>query len=312
MKIAVLDDYQDVVRDLECFKLLSGHQVDVLNEALSEPELIIRLKTYDALVLIRERTVITENLLANLPNLKVISQTGKVSNHISVDLCNQYNVEVLEGVGSPVAPAELCWTLIMAASRHLTAYVSHFQKGQWQQNGSLGLGSKLQGKTLGIWGYGKIGQRIARYALAFDMKVLVWGREPSRALAVSHGHQVAESKYEFFSRSDIVTLHLRLNDTTKYCVRADDLKVMKEGSILVNTSRAELIEAGALLDEMRSNPKKFAALDVYSKEPLIDVSEDALLGLPNVLASPHLGYVEQSGYELYFNAAFENLANFKS
>ncbi len=186
MKIAILDDYQDVVRGLKVFQLLDGYDVTVFNHTFeTEEALALALAPFDALVLIRERTVITESLLARCPNLKLISQTGKVSNHIDVDLCHRYDVEIAEGIGSPTAPAELCWALIMAASRHIPQYITQFQQGYWQQNDGLGLGRVLAGQTLGIWGYGKIGQKIAQYAKVFGMSVLVWGSEASRNLLVS-------------------------------------------------------------------------------------------------------------------------------
>ena len=309
MKIAILDDYQDEVRKLDCFSLLDGHEVQVFNQTYSEAELISKLVEFEGLVLIRERTVISENLLAQLPKLKVISQTGKVSNHIDVALCDKYQVKVLEGAGSPIAPAELCWALIMSAYRHIPAYVENLRQGQWQQSGSLGLGRTLHGKTLGIWGYGKIGQRIAQFAKTFGMQVLVWGREPSRELALSHGFMSAETKQAFFENADIVSLHLRLNEATKHCVSREDLAVMKPDAMLVNISRAELIEEGALLADMQSNRGKQAVVDVYEQEPIVADSE-ALLSLDNVICSPHLGYVEQGSYQLYFKIAFENIVAF--
>lgn len=310
MKITVLDDYQDQVRNLDCFKLLSDHEVTILNTTFKdEVELASRLDGVEALVLIRERTQITSTLLQRLPDLKVISQTGKISNHIDPDVCAHFGVEILEGVGSPVAPAELTWALIMAASRNLSSYAFEFSQGHWQQSGSLGLGRKLEGLNLGIWGYGKIGQRIARYADAFGMNVTVWGREASRQLAKEHGFNAAMSKADFFRQADIVTLHLRLNDATRYCISRDDLSLMKPDSLLVNTSRAELIEADALYHEMMLNPSKRAAVDVYEIEPAT-AGNCKLLSLPNVLCSPHIGYVEQSSYELYFKTAFENLIQY--
>ena len=309
MNIAILDDYQDVVRGLECFNLLAKHQVLVLNEPLTESELVAQLQAVDALVLIRERTVINESLLAKLPNLKVISQTGKVSQHLDPILCQQYGVTVLEGVGSPVAPAELCWALIMAASRHIPAYLSQLRKGYWQQSGALGLGRTLSGLTLGIWGYGRIGQRIAQYARAFDMKVVVWGSEESRLLAKEHGFSSCDSKEHLFSSADILSLHLRLNDTTKACVTAQDLSLMKSDSLFVNISRAELVEPYALYRELSANPEKMAAIDVFDCEPALPENEP-LLTLDNVIATPHLGYVERNSYELYFEAAFINLLRF--
>ncbi|NVK72446.1 3-phosphoglycerate dehydrogenase [Marinomonas sp. CT5] len=310
MKIAILDDYQNCVKDLACFDLLANHSVRIFNDTmLSIEDLVSNLKDFDVLVLIRERTVISEELLAQLPNLKLISQTGKISNHIDAKLCHQYGVAVAEGVGSPVAPSELCWGLIMSASRHIPEYVGQFYQGNWQQSGALGLGRVLNGSMLGIWGYGKIGQRIAQYAKVFGMKVLVWGSESSRALAQEHGFLAAASKADFFQSADIITLHLRLNDATRNLVTQSDLALMKQDSLLVNTSRAELIESGALYREMSSNPTKRAAIDVFETEPA-NINNEPLLSLPNVLCTPHIGYVEKNSYELYFKAAFENVVAF--
>ncbi len=309
MKIAILDDYQDVVKQLNCFALLQGHDVMVCTQTYREDELAAKLADVEALVLIRERTVITPTLLAKLPKLKVISQTGKVSQHLDVALCAQHGVSVLEGVGSPVAPAELCWGLIMAASRHLPSYHAQLLGGQWQQNGALGLGRSLQGLTLGIWGYGKIGRRIAQYGRAFDMAVVVWGSDASRQQAQRDGFHAAQSKLEFFSQADVLSLHLRLNEQTKGCVTAQDLAYMKADSLLVNSSRAELIESGALYAALSAHPSRRAALDVYAHEPATP-STEPLLTLANALCLPHLGYVEQGSYELYFRTAFENLLAF--
>ncbi|MFD1382010.1 D-2-hydroxyacid dehydrogenase family protein [Rhodanobacter aciditrophus] len=310
MKIAILDDYQDAVRTLSCFELLNAHQVSVFNDTYPEADLISKLQDIEALVLIRERTVITENLLANLPNLKVISQTGKVSNHIDPEMCEQYGVKVLEGRGSPVAPSELCWALIMSASRHLDTYGAQLQQGNWQSSQGRGLGRTLSGLTLGIWGYGKIGRRIAQYAKAFDLSVLVWGSEGSRQQAQADGFQAAESKEAFFATADIVSLHLRLNQVTQYCVTAEDLQAMKPDALFVNISRAELVAPNALLEVMTAEPSKMAAIDVYVNEPATPANEP-LLALPNVVATPHLGYVEKNSYELYFRLAFENILAFE-
>jgi len=309
MKIAVLDDYQDSVRHLASFALLKDHQVVIFNDTFNEDELVAKLGDVEILVLIRERTVITETLLKRLPTLKLISQTGKVSNHLDPALCHQYGVEVAEGVGSPVAPAELCWALIMAASRHIPTYVNQLQQGQWQSSQELGLGRTLNGQTLGIWGYGKIGQRIAQFAKVLGMQVMIWGSEASRQKALADGFSAAESKSQFFQSADIVSLHLRLNEATKYCVTKADLAQMKSDSLFVNISRAELVESRALFDELSRVPSKRAAVDVYENEPA-NAQNEPLLGLPNVLCSPHLGYVEHNSYELYFNAAFENAVAF--
>ncbi len=306
MKIAILDDYQNTVKDLDCFKILSDHEVTVFTETYSEALLTEYLIDFDAIVLIRERTVITESLLSKLPKLKLISQTGKVSNHIDPELCNKYGVEVLEGRGSPVAPSELTWALIMAASRYIPDYASNLKQNNWQCSGGLGLGRTLNGLTLGVWGYGKIGQRIANYAKAFDMSVLVWGSEASREAAVSDGFEAAGSKAAFFAGADVISLHLRLNEATRSCVTSDDLALMKPDSLFVNTSRAELIEQSALFKELSAVPSKRAAIDVYDVEPA-NLDNEPLLALPNVTATPHLGYVERNSYELYFRLAFENL-----
>ncbi|SBS35162.1 Putative 2-hydroxyacid dehydrogenase [Marinomonas aquimarina] len=311
MKIAVLDDYQNVVPELSCFSMLAQQEVLVLNYTYAEDVLARKLHDVEAIVLIRERTVITESLLQKLPNLKLISQTGKVSNHIDVALCQRYGVTVLEGVGSPVAPSELTWALIMSASRHIPAYSSNMRADQWQDSGQLGLGRTLKGLTLGIWGYGKIGQQIARYAKAFDMHVLVWGSDASRQQAVEDGYRAADSKPDFFSHADVISLHLRLNDVTRACVTADDLALMKEDALFVNTSRAELIEPYALFEALRHHPRRQAAVDVFDVEPAL-LENEPLLTLDNVTATPHIGYVEKNSYELYFSVAFENIIKWQA
>lgn len=305
MNIAVLDDYQDVVKGLDCFALLEGHNVKVLSgfESLDDRQEL--LSNVEAIVLIRERTKINETFLSALPNLKVISQTGKKSTHIDEEACAAHGVQILEGIGSPVAPSELCWSLIMASCRHVVPYSEHLKQGKWQDSGILGLGRCLHGATLGIWGYGKIGQRIARYADAFGMKVWVWGSPSSREKALSDGFFAANSKEAFFSQCDILSLHLRLHDSTRACVTQEDLALMKHDALFVNISRAELVSKGALYRALMSGRPGYAAVDVFEQEPV--VKEDPLLALPNVLATPHLGYVEKGSYELYFKAAFENL-----
>ncbi|MGO1296288.1 MAG: D-2-hydroxyacid dehydrogenase family protein [Vibrio sp.] len=309
MKIGILDDYQNVVKGLPCFASLAGHDVTVFNHSNTEAELIEKLQPFDALVLIRERTVISGSLLSRLPNLKVISQTGKISHHIDISACHQYGVAILEGRGSPIAPAELCWALIMAASRQIPSYCQHLGQGYWQQNSMQRLGRTLHGLRIGIWGYGKIGQRIAQYARAFDMTVVIWGSESSRHIAQQDGCVIAQSKQQFFSECDVISLHLRLNDNTRHTVTKSDLRLMKSDSLFVNTSRAELVEPNALYHELSRYPNKQAAIDVFDNEPTTPDS-DPLLSLPNVTATPHLGYVEQHSYEMYFQIAFDNLLNF--
>lgn len=313
MKIAILDDYQDAVRELDCFTLLDGHDVKVFtNSTRGAGQLAIRLAPFDALVLIRERTALPRLLLSKLPNLKLIAQTGKLAGHVDVSAATERGIAIAEGVGSPVAPAELTWALIMAASRKIVPYANNLKDGLWQTasvNPALnGLGTVLRGKTLAIWSYGKIGRIVAGYGKAFGMQVLVWGSEASRAAAQADGFEAAPSRAALFERADVLSLHLRLADATRAVVGADDLARMKPSALLVNTSRAELVAAGALEAALRLGRPGLAALDVFESEPL--ASDEALLRIPTVLATPHLGYVEKDSYELYFRAAFENIVNF--
>ena len=310
MKITILDDYQNAVRGLNCFQLLGSYDVQVINQTYQNmDELVAAIENAEVLVLIRERTKIDQPLLSRLPKLKLISQTGKISNHLDLAACTRSKVLVAEGIGSPIAPSELCWALVMAASRHIPAYVQNLGNGEWQQSGSLGLGRTLHGLTFGIWGYGKIGRRVAQYAKAFGMHVLVWGREGSRKTAESDGFESAPDKTQFFREADVLSLHLRLNAATKGCVTKDDLALMKPDSLFVNMSRAGLVEENALYDALKSAPSKMAAIDVYDNEPIRDAA-DPLISLPNVLCTPHLGYVEKNSYELYFKVAFENVVNY--
>lgn len=313
MRIAVLDDYQDAVRGLSCFRLLDGHEVKVFTHAARGlGQLAARLAPFDALVLIRERTVFPAALLARLPNLKLISQTGKVSGHIDVAAATEHGIAIAEGIGSPVAPSELTWALIMAASRKIVPYASNLKEGLWQTasiNPVLnGLGRSLRGRTLAIWGYGKIGQLVAGYARAFGMRVLVWGSEGSRQKAVADGFEAAASREALFAQADVLTLHLRLGDATRGIVKAEDFAHMKPDALFVNTSRAELVEEGALEQALRAGRPGYAALDVFTNEPLRP--DSPLLRIPTVLATPHLGYVEQDSYEIYFQTAFENVVRF--
>ncbi|HEX2531328.1 MAG TPA: D-2-hydroxyacid dehydrogenase family protein [Burkholderiaceae bacterium] len=313
MKIAILDDYQDCVRHLDCFRLLDGHEVKVFtNSARGVGQLAIRLADFEALVLIRERTTLPKLLLRKLPRLRLISQTGKVSGHIDVTAATECGIAIAEGAGDPTATAELTWALIMAASRRIPQYVANLKEGLWQTV-SLSpernlLGNVLKGQTLGIWGYGKIGKLVAGYGKAFGMQVVIWGRDASRAQAVADGYAAAPSKRALFSEADVLSLHLRLNDATRGVVVADDFACMKSSALFVNTSRAELVAAGALEAALTQGRPGYAALDVFEREPLPPTSP--LLRMENVLATPHLGYVEKNSYELYFRAAFQNLVDF--
>jgi len=313
MRIAVLDDYQDAVRGLSCFRLLDGHEVKVFtHSARGLGQLAARLAPFDALVLIRERTAFPAALLARLPNLKLISQTGKVSGHIDVAAATGHGIAIAEGIGSPVAPSELTWALIMAASRKIVPYATNLKEGLWQTASTNpvlnGLGRSLRGRTLAIWGYGKIGQLVAGYARAFGMRVLVWGSEGSRQAAVGDGFEAAASREALFAQADVLTLHLRLAEGTRGVVKAEDFARMKPDALFVNTSRAELVEEGALEQALRAGRPGYAALDVFASEPLR--ADSPLLRIPTVLATPHLGYVEQDSYEIYFQTAFENVVRF--
>jgi D-3-phosphoglycerate dehydrogenase / 2-oxoglutarate reductase len=289
--VVIPDDYQDAVRGLACFSKLAGHEVSIYNDTVVDlPALVARFATADALVLIRERTAITDELLAQLPRLKLISQTGKGTAHIDMDACARRGVQVAVGTGSPYAPAELTFALILASMRRICAEAGSLRGGGWQ----TGLGRTLRGRTLGIYGYGKIGSLVAGYGAALGMKVLVWGREGSRTAA---------SREAFFASSDVVSLHLRLTPETRGIVTAADLALMAPDSLLVNTARAELIAEGALLAALRAGRPGYAAVDVFESEPVR--AGDPLVAHPNVLATPHLGYVEQDSYELYFGQAFD-------
>lgn len=317
MNIVILDDYQDAVRKLECAARLEPYQAKVYtNTVKGLGQLAVRLKDADVIVLNRERTHMPRQLIEKLPRLKLIVQTGRVGPHIDVPACTERGIAVAEGSGSPVAPAELTWALIMAAMRRLPQYIGNLKHGAWQQSGlktgsmppNFGLGTVLRGKTLGIWGYGKIGQLVAGYGKAFGMNVRIWGREPSRERAILDGFDAASSRDEFFAQCDVVSLHLRLTEETRGIVRLDDLGRMKPTALLVNTSRAELIEPDALISALNRGRPGLAAVDVFETEPILQ--GHALLRLENCICTPHIGYVEQESYEMYFGAAFDNVINF--
>ena len=317
MNIVILDDYQDAVRKLQCASKLDAYQAKVYtNTVKGIGQLSVRLKDADVVVLIRERTHLPRTLIEKLPKLKLIVQTGKVGEHIDVAACTERGIVVAEGAGSPIAPAEMTWALIMTAIRRLPHYISHLKHGAWQQAGlksssmpvNFGLGTVLKGKTLGIWSYGKIGKIIAGYGRAFGMRVLVWGREASCEQALADGYELAANKADFFAQSDVLSLHLRLNDATRGIVTFEDLSLMKTTALLVNTSRAELIQPDALVTALNRGRPGMAAVDVFESEPILQ--GHSLLRLENCICTPHIGYVEQESYELYFGAAFDNVVNF--
>ena len=317
MNIIILDDYQDAVRKLSCASKLDAYPAKVYtNTVKGVGQLSVRRKDAEALVLIRERTHITRQLIEKLPRLRLISQTGKVGSHIDLEACTERGIAVAEGVGSPVAPAELTWGLIMAASRRLPQYVASLKHGAWQQSGlrsasmppNFGIGHVLRGRVLGLWGYGKIGQMVAGYGKAFGMKVMIWGSESARLRASSDGLMVAASREEFFETADVLSLHLRLVPQTRGLVTLQDLSRMKPTALLVNTSRAELIEPDALITSLNRGRPGMAAVDVFESEPILQ--GHPLLRLENCICTPHIGYVEQDSYELYFGSAFDNIINF--
>ena len=317
MNIVILDDYQDAVRKLNCAAKLDAYAAKVYtNTVKGIGQLSVRLKDADVIVLIRERTQLNRQVIEKLPKLKLIVQTGRVGSHVDVAACTERGIAVAEGIGSPTAPAELTWALVMAAMRRIPHYVAHLKHGAWQQAGlksasvpsNFGIGSVLKGKTLGIWSYGKIGQIVAGYGRAFGMRVVVWGREGSRERAQADGFEIANSKAEFFEQSDVLSLHLRLNEETRGIVTSEDLSRMKPTSLLVNTSRAELIEPEALIAALNRGRPGLAAVDVFESEPILQ--GHALLRLENCICTPHIGYVEQDSYEMYFGAAFDNVVNF--
>lgn len=301
MNIVIPDDYQDIVRHLDSYSKLTGQQVTLYNDTVrAHDALVERFQDADALVLIRERTAITESLLASLPKLKFISQTGRGIAHIDLAACTRHGVAVALGSGASYSTAELTWGLVLAATRHIPYEVERLKAGHWQST----IGQGLRGRTLGIFGYGNIGSIVAGYGRAFAMKVLVWGREGSLTRARAEGFATASSKQELFERSDVLCLHIRMIPETRGIVTASDLASMKPSALLVNTSRAALIEPGVLVKALQAGRPGFAAVDVYESEPIED---HPLLHMPNALCTPHLGYVEKDSYEAYFSSAFDNL-----
>ena len=317
MNIIILDDYQDAVRKLRCAAKLEHLNAKVFtNTVKGIGQLSVRLRDAEVLVLIRERTQFPRQLLEKLPKLKLIAQTGRVGPHVDVEACTRLGIAVAEGVGSPIAPAELTWALIMASMRRLPQYIGNLKHAAWQQSGlksgsmppNFGLGMVLRGKTLGLWGYGRIGQLVAGYGRAFGMTVRIWGSEASRLRAEADGYEVSGSREELFETSDVLSLHLRLTADTRNLIGPDDLARMKTTSLLVNTSRAELIQEGALVAALNRSRPGMAAVDVFESEPILQGHQ--LLRLENAVCTPHIGYVEQDSYEMYFDAAFENILNF--
>jgi len=305
LRISVLDDYHDTLRTLACFSKLEGHDVTIWNDHVQDVDVLAeRLKDTEALVLIRERTEIRAALLERLPRLELISQRS-VYPHIDVDACTRLGVIVSSSRHADTpsyAAAELTWGLVLAAARQIPQQMAALHAGRWQ----IGVGSTLRSKTLGIYGYGRIGSVVAGYGKAFGMTVLVWAREAALARARADGHTLAHGRDAFFEECDVLSLHLRLVEATRGIVTAADLARMKPDAVLVNTSRAGLIEPGALVKALRAGRPGFAAVDVYEHEPLTDPA-DSLLRLDNVVCTPHIGYVTREEYELQFSDVFDQV-----
>ena len=306
MNVSILDDYHDTLRTLDCYGKLAGHDVTIWNDHVQDVDALAeRLRDADALVLIRERTKIGAPLLERLPRLRLISQRS-VYPHIDIDACTRLGIIVSSNMhpGTPsFATAELTWGLVLAAMRQVPQQVASLKSGKWQ----TGVGHTLRGKTLGVFGYGRIGSVVAGYGKAFGMRVVAWAREDSLARARADGHEVAASKEAFFAQSDVLSLHMRLVETTRGVVTADDLARMKPTALLVNTSRAPLIAPEALVEALRAGRPGMAAVDVFEHEPLLD-PRDPLLSLPNALCTPHIGYVTRDEYEVQFADIFDQIA----
>ena len=308
MKITILDDYFDTLRTLPCFSKLKGHEVVIWNDHVQETEALAeRLKDTEALVLIRERTKIQADLLDRLPSLKLISQRS-VYPHIDVEACSRNNVLLCSNMhkGTPsFAAAELTFGLILAAMRQIPQQMAALQLGKWQ----IGVGYTVRDKTLGIYSYGRIGEAVAKYGAAFGMNVLVYGGEESCSRALADGFEIANSREDFFSRSDVVSLHIRLYPQTRGIVTAQDLMLMKPNSLLVNTSRAGLIEEGALVEALNQGRPGMAAVDVFENEPVLN-GDHPLLKMPNVVCTPHIGYVSHEEWETQFSDIFDQVVAF--
>ena len=308
MKVSILDDFFDTLRTLSCFRKLDGFEVEIWNDHVEDAGVLAaRLKETEALVLIRERTKIPADLLERLPKLRLISQRS-VYPHIDIAACTRLGIIVSSNMhaGTPsYATAELTWGLVISAMREIPQQVAALKSGVWQ----TGVGRSLSGRTLGIYGYGRIGSTIAGYGKAFGMNVLVWARESSRDRAREEGYATAPSKEAFFEECDVISLHMRLVDATRGIVTGSDLARMKPTALLVNTSRAGLIEPGALVRALQQGRPGMAAVDVFEKEPLQD-ADDPLLRMNNVVATPHIGYVTREEYEIQFADIFDQIVAF--
>jgi D-3-phosphoglycerate dehydrogenase len=305
MKIAVIDDYQDAFRKVKAFAKLKGHEFVVYNDSEKDPaKLAKRFEGCEAVVLTQQRSFMPRAVIEKLPaSVKLLAQTGKRIAHIDAAACTERGIIIsASGGGNSSATAELTWALILASARNLPTEVNNMQAGRWQTTAGIG----LQGLTLGVYAYGKIGSSVAKVGKAFGMKVVCWGREGSTTQARADGFEIAASREAFFAESDIVTLHLPLNKETRGLITGADLALMKPTARLVNSSRAPIIAEGALVEALKKGRPGFAAIDVFESEPVIN-REHPLVSMPNVLCTPHLGYVTWGTYELYYAAAVENI-----
>lgn len=304
MKIAVIDDYQDAFRTLTCYPKLKGHEVVVYKDTEKDPaRLAERLKDAEAVILTQQRSPFPAALIKRLPKLKLISQTGRHTGHIDVKACVEHGIVVsAAGFGTPHPTAELTWGLILAALRHIPYEAQRLKEGHWQST----VGTSVKGKTLGIYAYGRIGSLVAHVGRAFGARVICWGREGSLKRAREAGYEAAQSREAFFAESDILSLHLPLNDETRGLITREDLKRMKPSSLLVNTSRAGLIAEGALVEALKTGRPGSAAVDVFEDEPVLGANHP-LLKMDNVIATPHLGYVERENYELYYGVVVDQI-----
>ena len=305
MKIAVIDDYQDAFRKVKAFAKLKGHDVIVYTDSEKDPaKLAQRFDGCEAVVLTQQRTFMPRAIIEKLPvSVKLLAQTGRNVPHIDAAACTERGIIISASGGGNSSPTvELTWALILASVRNLPTEINNMQQGRWQSTAGIG----LQGKTLGVYAYGKIGSSVAKVGKAFGMKVVCWGRDASTAKARADGFEIAASRAAFFAESDIVTLHLPLNKETRGLVTAADLALMKPTARIVNSSRAPIIAEGALAEALKKGRPGFAAVDVYEIEPVLN-GDHALLNMPNVICTPHLGYVTWETYELYYDAAVDNI-----
>jgi D-3-phosphoglycerate dehydrogenase len=317
MNIIILDDYQDAVRKLRCAAKLDGLSAKVYtNTVKGVGQLAVRLRDAEVLVAIRERTHFPRALLEKLPKLRLICQIGRTGSHIDVETCTRLGIAVAECHAPPTPAAELTWALVMASMRRLPQYIGNLKHGAWQQSGlksssmptNFGLGIMLQGKTLGIWGYGQVGRLVAGYGRAFGMHVMVWGSEASLKQAQADGFAAAPSREAFFETADVLSLHLQLSEATRGLITLEDFSRMKPTALFVNTSRAELIQDNALVAGLNRGRPGMAAVDVFESEPILQ--GHPLLRLENAVCTPHIGFVEIDSYEQHFSAAFDNVLSF--